>query len=201
MPTRDVNAAEEPPRPAGRASATGYRSFSYFIPTALHTRLKAAWWATRDEAEGAPSLAGLVEVAFAREACRLEETFNGGEPFPSSPARAQGVNPRGATGYAHQAYYLPVDLHARLKAAWWATRDEAEGAPSLAGLVAASFEREADRLEHLYNEGAPFPPAPARARGISRAAAQRQGDWLRGEWERRREIQAQRSSTPSDVDE
>lgn len=126
MPTRDVNAAEEPPRPAGRASATGYRSFSYFIPTALHTRLKAAWWATRDEAEGAPSLAGLV---------------------------------------------------------------------------AASFEREADRLEHLYNEGAPFPPAPARARGISRAAAQRQGDWLRGEWERRREIQAQRSSTPSDVDE
>ncbi|WP_141677804.1 hypothetical protein [Microbacterium oleivorans] len=201
MPTRDVNAAEETPRPPGRASATGYRSFSYFIPTALHIRLKAAWWATRDEVDGAPSLAGLVEVAFAREACHLEKTYNEGNPFPAPPPRARGANPRGASGLGHQAYYLPVDLHSRLKAAWWATRDENDGAPSLAGLVAAAFELEADRLEKTYNAGEPFPPAPARARGSSRAAAQRQGEWLRGEWERRREIQAQQSSTPLDVDQ
>ena len=89
-----------------------------------------------------------------------------------------------ATGYRSIAYFLPVALHARLKAAWWSTRDEPEGAPALAGLVEVAFMREADRLEQLYNEGAPFPPAPAKARGISRAAAQRQGEWLRGEWER-----------------
>jgi hypothetical protein len=59
-------------------------------------------------------------------------------------------------------------LHARLKAAWWATRDEPEGAPSLAGLVEISFLREAEQLEQLYNEGEPFPPAPARAQGASR---------------------------------
>ena len=31
---------------------------------ALHARLKAAWWSTRDEPEGAPSLAGLVEGSY-----------------------------------------------------------------------------------------------------------------------------------------
>ena len=101
------------------------------------------------------------------------------------------MNPRGAAGYRHQTYYLPVALHARLKAAWWSTREEPEGEPALAGLVEVAFMREADRLEQLYNEGAPFPPAPAKARGVSRAAAQRQGEWLRGEWERRRQAQTQ----------
>jgi|TARA_B100000678_G_scaffold123912_1_gene103624 hypothetical protein len=170
-------------------SATGYRSIAYFLPVALHARLKAAWWSTRDEPEGAPALAGLVEVAIGRETNRLEQLYNAGSPFPPAPDRAQGVNPRGAAGYRHQTYYLPVALHARLKAAWWSTRDEPEGAPALAGLVEVAFMREADRLEQLYNEGAPFPPAPAKARGISRAAAQRQGEWLRGEWERRRQAQ------------
>ena len=178
-------------------SATGYRSIAYFLPVALHARLKAAWWSTRDEPEGAPSLAGLVEVAIGREADRLEQLYNSGDPFPASPARAQGVNPRGATGYRHQTYYLPVALHARLKAAWWSTRDEPEGAPSLAGLVEVAIGREADRLEQLYNSGDPFPPAPAKARGISRTAAQRQGEWLRGEWERRRQAQ----TPPADADD
>lgn len=116
-------------------------------------------------------------------------------PPTDAIAGADDPRPRGgasATGYRSIAYFLPAALHARLKAAWWATRDEPEGAPSLAGLVEISFLREAEQLEQLYNEGEPFPPAPARARGISRAAAQRQGEWLRGEWERRRNI------TPTD---
>lgn len=190
MPPTNVNAAGDAPRPAGAESATGYRSIAYFIPAELHARLKAAWWSTRDEPEGAPSLAGLVELAFVRETDHLEGLYNSGAPFPLAPARAQGVNPRGAVGYSHQTYYLPAALHARLKAAWWSTRDEQEGASSLAGLVAAAFVREADRLEGLYNSGTPFPLAPARARGINRTAAQRQGEWLRGEWERRRQAQA-----------
>ena len=176
-------------------SATGYRSIAYFLPVALHSRLKAAWWATRDEAEGAPALAGLVEVAIGHEADRLEQLYNEGAPFQAAPTRAQGVNPNGAAGYRHQTYYLPVALHARLKAAWWATKDKPEGAPALAGLVEVAFEREASHLEQLYNEGVAFPPAPAKARGISRAAAQRQGEWLRGEWERRRQAQTPPNAT------
>lgn len=194
MPPTDVNAAGDADRPAGSVSATGYRSIAYFLPVALHARLKAAWWATRDEPEGAPALAGLVELAIGHEADRLEQLYNEGVPFQAAPTRAQGVNPKGAAGYRHQTYYLPVALHARLKAAWWATKDKPEGAPALAGLVEVAFEREASHLEQLYNEGAPFPPAPAKARGISRAAAQRQGEWLRGEWERRRQAQ-----TPPDA--
>ncbi|WP_299091792.1 hypothetical protein, partial [uncultured Microbacterium sp.] len=65
------------------------------------------------------------------------------------------------------------------------------------GLVEVAIGREADRLEQLYNSGDPFPPAPAKARGISRTAAQRQGEWLRGEWERRRQAQ----TPPADADD
>ena len=65
-------------------SATGYRSIAYFLPVALHARLKAAWWSTRDEPEGAPALAGLVEVAIGRETDRLEHLYNAGSPFPLS---------------------------------------------------------------------------------------------------------------------
>ncbi|MDZ7881913.1 MAG: hypothetical protein U5N53_02890 [Mycobacterium sp.] len=160
-----------PTDPQGRSRPPATAQSRYFLPVALHSRLKAAWWATRDEPEGAPALAGLVEVAIGHEADRLEQLYNEGVPFQAAPTRAQGVNPKGASGYRHQTYYLPVALHARLKAAWWATKDKPEGAPALAGLVEVAFEREASHLGELYNEGVPFPPAPAKARGISRAAA------------------------------
>ena len=178
----------------GGATATGYRSIAYRVPAVLHARLKAAWWATRDEPDGAPSLAGLVERAFTEEVSRLEQRHNAGRPFPPAPQRAQGPNPRGVSGYGLNAYYLPVALHARLKAAWWATRDESDGAPSLAGLVERAFTAEASRLEARHNAGAEFPPAPDSARGVSRTAAQRQGEWLRGEWERRRQTQPPEST-------
>lgn len=99
-----------------------------------------------------------------------------------------------ATGYRSIAYRVPAALHARLKAAWWATRDEPDGAPSLAGLVERAFTAEACRLEARHNAGAEFPLAPNSARGVSRTAAQRQGEWLRGEWERRRRGQPPEST-------
>ena len=105
----------------------------------------------------------------------------------SGPRKHRGAS---ATGYRSIAYRVPIALHARLKAAWWATRDEPDGAPSLAGLVERAFTEEAARLELLHNAGVEFPPAPESARGVSRTAAQRQGEWLRAEWERRRQGQA-----------
>lgn len=112
-----------------------------------------------------------------------KEDSAAGDATPRPPGAAS------ALGYRSIAYFIPTKLHARLKAAWWATRDEPEGAPSLAGLVEVAFDREARQLEELYNAGAPFPDAPVSARGTSRAAAERQGAWLRQEWERRRQAQ------------
>lgn len=169
---------------AVRATATGYRSQSYFLPATLHARLKGAWWGTRDLTDGAPTLSALVERVFLATATRLEGERNQGSVFPPAPRGAQGS--RGASSEDHRpvAYYLPADLHARLKAAWWATRDAST--PTLSALVERAFVEEAERLEQSYNGGEPFPPAPESARGVSAAAARRQGEWMRREWESRR---------------
>lgn len=67
---------------------------------------------------------------------------------------------------AGKTYYLPKGLHARLKAAWWATQEQ----PTLSTLVASVFEVESDRREIAFNDGRPFPTATAplgpRARGV-----------------------------------
>ena len=167
-----------------RTTATGYRSVSYFLPASLHARLKGAWWATRELADGAPTLSALVERIFIAETTRLELEHNDAQPFPPAPRGAQGN--RGATSTEHRyvAYYLPADLHARLKAAWWGTRSTA--VPTLSALVETVFITEATRLEEHHNAGATFPAAPDSARGVSGAAARRQGEWLRREWEIRR---------------
>lgn len=103
-----------------------------------------------------------------------------------------------ATGYRTIAYYLPAELQERLKAAWWATRDLADGAPSLNALVELVLTQEAERLEQAHNDGLPFPPAPEGARGRSRAAAERQGEWLSAEWARRREEAKAKDDQPND---
>lgn len=170
--------------PAARTTATGYRSVSYYLPAALHARLKAAWWATRDCADGAPTLSALVEGIFLEYVTRTELEHNGGQPFPPAPRGAQG--PRGIASEGHRlvAYYLPADLHARLKATWWALRDARS--PALSSVVEALFVDAAATLEQRHNNGTPFPAAPDSARGVSRAAAVRQGEWMRREWEHRR---------------
>lgn len=94
-----------------------------------------------------------------------------------------------ANGYRAHAYYIPTALHERLKAAWWATREEEapDGSPSLSTKVAQLFLDEAERLEAKRNGGAPFPPAPKNARGIDPAASKRQSEFMSGIWSGRRE--------------
>lgn len=167
-----------------RTTATGYRSQSYFLPAALHARLKGAWWATRELSDGEPTLSALVERIFLTEVTRLERTHNQGVAFPLAPRGAQGSRGASSDDHRYVAYYLPADLHARLKAAWWATRDSAT--PTLSALVERAFVDTASRLEQNHNGGAPFPPAPESARGVSASAARRQGEWMRREWESRR---------------
>lgn len=167
-----------------RTTATGYRSVSYYLPAALHARLKAAWWATRDCPDGAPTLSALVEAIFLEYVTAAELEHNGGHPFPAAPRGAQG--PRGLASEGHRlvAYYLPADLHARLKATWWALRDGRS--PALSSVVEKLFLTAAADLEQRHNAGSVFPPAPDSARGVSRIAAVRQGEWMRREWETRR---------------
>jgi hypothetical protein len=67
---------------------------------------------------------------------------------------------------AGKTYYLPKGLHARLKAAWWATQEH----PTLSALVASVFTAESERRELAFNDGLPFPTATAalgpRARSV-----------------------------------
>ncbi|MGC5173055.1 hypothetical protein ACLQ2Q_20645 [Microbacterium sp. DT81.1] len=179
----DVNDPAES-GPAARTTATGYRSVSYFLPAALHARLKAAWWGTRELSDGAPTLSALVERIFLEYVTRVELEHNAGAPFPPAPKGAQG--PRGTASADHRlvAYYLPADLHVRIKATWWALRDASS--PALSSVVESLFTAAAVELEQEHNGGAPFAPAPDSARGVSRAAALRQGEWMRREWETRR---------------
>lgn len=91
--------------------------------------------------------------------------------------------------YKPQAYYLPVELHERFKAAWWATREkpEPDGAGSMGTKVERLLEAECTHLEQTYNQGQPFPPAPKRARGISPDGTQRQRQYMEEYWLARRE--------------
>jgi len=94
-----------------------------------------------------------------------------------------------ANGYRSHAYYLHTGLHERIKAAWWATREEEapDGAPSLSTKVAQLLLDEAERLEQKYNQGDPFPPAPKNARGVDPEASKRQGEFMTGVWSGRRD--------------
>ena len=93
-----------------------------------------------------------------------------------------------------QAYYLPVELQQRFKAAWWATRGESapDGAGSMGKKLERLLELECSRLEELYNNGEPFPPAPKGARGVSGEGNQRQRAFMEQYWSERR------NSTDSD---
>lgn len=110
------------------------------------------------------------------------------------------TDPDAAAGkrYKPQAYYLPIELHERLKAAWWATRDEPEpdGAGSLGNKVVRLFEIECERLEQKFNGGKPFPPAPKNARGISGEGTQRQREFMEEYWSARREGTGDKPAEP-----
>ena len=114
-------------------------------------------------------------------------------------APSESVPEPGGKTYKPQAYYLPTELHERFKAAWWATRGEP--APDGAGSMGAKLERllevECDRLEQLYNEGKPFPPAPKRARGTSGEGTQRQRAFMERYWSERRESAGEEPQDPA----
>jgi len=161
-----------------RATANGYRSQSYYLSDDLHRRIKAAWWATRTQSDGAPSLSLLVSRLLETESLRLEREHNAGKRFPAAPTSARGRRSEHLSGHRSRTYYLTSDLHDRIKAAWWATQEQ----PSLSILVAALLEVEAGRLERAHNAGEPFPPAPASARGVDPEAARRQGQFMTNLW-------------------
>lgn len=171
-----------------RTTATGYRSVPYSVLADSHDRLKAAWWGTRSLSEGAPTLSALVERVFTTYSADAEARVNDGHSFPPAPARAQGARSVAAgSGRRARAYYLPASLHDRFKAAWWATRDQQTGKPALNELVESLFAAAAAHLEQMHNDGHRFPPAPARARGVSAEGAQRQGERQRQLWQARRD--------------
>ncbi|WP_292726560.1 hypothetical protein [Microbacterium sp. UBA837] len=164
--------------------ATGNRLRGYFLPVGLHARIKAAWWGTRDTADAAPTLASLVAQLLVAGAGRLEDRYNDGEPFPAAPEGARG-RALGDGEQRNHSYFLPDAVHARAKAAWWATRDRDAGYPSMSSMVAALLTEEATRLEEKYNAGAPFPEAPIGARGVDPEAARRQAEMMASLWAER----------------
>ena len=63
------------------------------------------------------------------------------------------------SGYRTRSYYLPDDLHFRLRNAWWHTQARVDS-DSLSGLVAAALWPVVEELESRYNSGRPFPELP-----------------------------------------
>jgi hypothetical protein len=154
------------------------------VPSAEHERLKNAWYATRI----APTLSMLAATTFEEEVSRLEREYNEGRPFPAPPANARGRSSRESTeGYRNHGYFHSTALHERMKAAWWGTRDIADTGASLSAFVARLITAKADQLEREHNEGRPFPPAPAGARGVDPEAARRQSEKLSQLWQQRRD--------------
>lgn len=93
----------EPRRGWGRSSrSTGYRARSYYLPDALHFRLRDAWWATHELEGGHDTASSAVATAIEFLVADLERTHNQGRSFPPMP---EGSRPpgAGAKGRARQA--------------------------------------------------------------------------------------------------
>jgi hypothetical protein len=82
---------------------------------------------------------------------------------PGDPRWGQGRSPR-SSGYRSRTYYLPDDLHFRMRNAWWHTQTEPGGHDSISELVAFALLPVVEELEARYNGGQPFPEIPDRRR-------------------------------------
>lgn len=69
-----------------------------------------------------------------------------------------------SSGYRSRTYYLPDELHFRLRNAWWHTQTEQDGHDSISELVACALLPVVEELEARYNHGRPFPEIPERRR-------------------------------------
>jgi hypothetical protein len=69
-----------------------------------------------------------------------------------------------SSGYRSRTYYLPDDLHFRIRNAWWHTQTEPDGHDSISELVAFALLPVVEELEARHNGGRPFPEIPERRR-------------------------------------
>jgi hypothetical protein len=84
---------------------------------------------------------------------------------PGDARWGSGRSPR-RSGYRTRSYYLPDDLHFRLRNAWWHTQARSDH-DSLSGLVAAALRPIVEELESRYNGGRPFPELPEGGRLVT----------------------------------
>ena len=82
---------------------------------------------------------------------------------PGAPGWGQGRSAR-SSGYRSRTYYLPDDLHFRMRNAWWHTQTQPGGHDSISELVAFALLPVVEELEARYNSGLPFPEIPERRR-------------------------------------
>ena len=82
---------------------------------------------------------------------------------PGDPRWGQGRSLR-TSGYRSRTYYLPDDLHFRMRNAWWHTQTQPGGHDSISELVALALLPVVEELEARYNSGLPFPEIPERRR-------------------------------------
>jgi hypothetical protein len=98
---------------------------------------------------------------------RLRASGAGASPDPGAGAMTIGPGDEGwgtgrsrrRSGYRTRSYYLPDDLHFRLRNAWWHTQARGDH-DSLSNLVAAALRPVVEELESRYNGGRPFPELP-----------------------------------------
>jgi hypothetical protein len=85
------------------------------------------------------------------------------EVVPGDPRWGLGRSSR-SSGYRSRTYYLPDDLHFRIRNAWWHTQTEPDGHDSISELVAFALLPVVEDLEARHNGGHPFPEIPERRR-------------------------------------
>ena len=101
---------------------------------------------------------------------------------PGDPRWGLGRSTR-SSGYRSRTYYLPDDLHFRIRNAWWHTQTQPDGHDSISELVASALLPVVEELETRHNAGHPFPEIPERRRpkaGPSGRARQAQALSTRG---------------------
>lgn len=115
---------------------------------------RAVAGAADERAAQAPGPCGEVNTT-----PRAEEMPVTVDSFPGSPRWGRGGSSR-SSGYRSRTYYLPDDLHFRLRNAWWHTQTERDGHDSISALVTWALLPVVTELEARYNQGRPFPEIP-----------------------------------------
>ncbi len=107
-------------------------------------------------------------------------------------AAAAPVEPNGpgtssrSSGYRQRSYYLHDDVATRLRDTWWGTHHLPDCPTSMSDFVGLGVTLLCDLFESEYNDGDPFPAAPAQVpRGPSITGTARQAAAMRDAWANR----------------